>query len=110
MNKLDILKQAKENIQRDGVIDYQYVGVVEGKECFCAVGHLMNVCGMDLTLYREDKFYNGEPVYLIQDDFIPLIDKGFSISELEILQKTNDAGTQDEVLLVLDKMIMAEVE
>lgn len=89
MNKKEILIQVAERVSNQGVIRYRYYE--EG--CFCAVGHLARVCNMDMMPLIE---HNSNTIFTIGEaTFKPLLDLGFTIRELDILQNVNDEYSLD---------------
>ena len=76
----------------------QYVEEYNGRVCYCAVGHLLKDCGIDLTDLKEDYFINSRRID--SNDLTqyakPLLDVGFELDELRKIQSLNDgAYTED---------------
>lgn len=106
MNKKDILIHVAECISEQGVVRHRYYE----KGCYCAVGHLARVCNMDMKPLMDN---NKETVYTLGEVTLkPILDLGFSMTELDILQNTNDEYADDlerkeQVLDRLEEMIKA---
>jgi hypothetical protein len=63
MNKEQALVELKERINTVGFIQHQYIEEKEdGTKCFCSVGHLLDICGMDMNPILEDEGVNGYPI------------------------------------------------
>jgi len=111
-NKKRVLEKLKKKVQKHGVITAEYVGNMGGKTCYCAVGHLMTLCGVDMEevkmMYNSDVigvFENSNRRKLIQ----PMLDEGFTMSDLRRLQIINDDSgnftRKKDVLEEIDIMI-----
>lgn len=113
--KLRTLQKLRKKVQKYGVIDCEYIRERDGKDCYCAVGHLMNVCGVDMDTIKS--CYNGDNIgsfdvsnaeKLIQ----PILDEGFHMLDLQRLQGVNDSHgdhvRKREVLTFIDEMIKEE--
>lgn len=92
MDKQHILDTLKARIREQGVIENRYYIQREGKSCFCAIGHLMDICGVDMEGIRIQA--NSEPLVNIDQRFPhymePLYKAGFTLDELSKLQDVND--------------------
>lgn len=132
MNKIEVLETVKKRVEEQGVSQYRYVDASESSntECFCAVGHVMAVCGVNLDLFKENSFLNRYGIdrmfrsdapemtdleQPILDDYIldPLKEAGFTFMELASIQELNDSLDEDEhrkvaVIEKLDRMIAYE--
>lgn len=111
-NKKRVLEKLKKKVQKYGVISCEYVGNLNGKTCYCAVGHLMNLCEVDMEEVRM--MYNGDNVGSFENSngmklIAPVLNEGFTIRELHILQMINDdvrdSERKKEVLEHIDFMI-----
>lgn len=88
--KIAVLESVIEQIEMNGTIIANYV---DRRGCKCAVGYIMDQCGVDMD-FLERQRVNDE---LIDRLFIsfpramePLMDYGFTSEELEKLQQIND--------------------
>lgn len=118
LKKVDALKRLKKKVLKYGVIGYQYVGKnPDGKRCHCAVGHLMNLCGVDMD--KISMTCNSEIISMVSQESVggniiaPLLEVGFTVSELNKLQTVNDNGTKfsrkKDVIDCIDDMIELEL-
>lgn len=107
MDKKTILLEAKERIMEQGVIRHLYAS----HNCYCAVGHI--ACAYGNGLINRLSLYNDASVYMVETALKPLIEAGFTISELHALQNCNDDWDDEEerrfkVLKYID-ILIAEI-
>jgi hypothetical protein len=96
MNKIDALLELRKVVEEKGTIrDFYNVD-----DCFCAVGHLMNICGTEFsTTFIHDRPNSFSIVSIINrelDEAKPLLEAGFTSYELSRLQSVNDHFEGDE--------------
>lgn len=117
MNKIEVLENTIKQVEAsDTLLRYYYTN--EQKDCFCAVGHIMERCGVDmdqLLIYREEEQerLNGKDItalFNFEDVMAPLIEAGFDYKELDRLQGINDGigdntERKEEVLQALKTML-----
>lgn len=110
MKKKEALQVLKNRIKTDGVIKYSYIKKDdEGKACYCAVGHLMDICGVDMEIFQDDAELNGESIeraYRQDDIFQPVKELGFTIDELHIMQSYNDGQDVDRLTQYIEALML----
>lgn len=111
----EVLTQLKERVQTEPVIYAKYVDVRDGRKCFCTIGHLMNVCEVDIGRLEADYKLNGNFIGDIDMTRFrdPLEQAGLTRTELVELQRLNDYPEDDDerpasVLPYIDKLLEAE--
>ena len=86
----------------------RYVEQIDGKTCYCAVGHLMKECGIDLTPIAEQPELNE--MEIIFDEFkeirATLEQYGFTYYELKEIQFYNDVSDYEGMLRFIDKLLV----
>jgi hypothetical protein len=113
-NKKEALLKLKERIQTQGIYPHEYLTKLETGECrYCAVGHLMQICGINVGTLVENS-QNSSRITSISKELIqPLIDQGFDYSELNQIQKYNDSlevNKLDKLYNYIDKLSAQEQE
>lgn len=110
MDKVLALVELKERINTVGFNRYQYIGVDEdtGQKCFCSVGHLLDICGVDMEPILEDEEINSYPVtnYRTREAVVePLLELGFTETQLDRIQTLNDADNKATLNSYIDGLI-----
>lgn len=88
VDKVAILQNLKKEIENDNVIPYDYVGVKDGKKCYCAVGYIMSELGCsDVELAKFGK----NSITLIRNNYdVEKLFNTFSRHDMHLLQGRND--------------------
>lgn len=105
--RIRMLTQLKERVQKQGVIRGAYIEQKADGSCqFCAVGHLMDIAGIDrqqiILNINDDNVDTLSGFYLN-----PLTSAGIKDEELQLLQEINDDNTigKDEIVEYITKLI-----
>lgn len=107
MNKIEALKALKKRILDDGTGKYRYIEVdnATGECTYCAVGHLMDIYGVDVKKLDGNEL-NGLIVTRLDNTFLNDVMKaGFTIEELRDLQFLNDDGYVSDLLEYIEDLI-----
>lgn len=108
-----IKRKALENLRQHileekPLVNCLYVEEVNGETCYCAVGHIMNSCGIDLTEMYKDIELNGSGVY--SEQVTPFVQKlqgyGFTLAELTKLQNDNDGQDYEAIAKYIDNLLV----
>lgn len=106
---LEVFETVKQRIEETGLIEKQYT---DGT-CFCVVGHIMDVCGVDMNEIKEK--YNKEKMYKLPATLLePVYKQGFSLDQLEFFIQVNDQYANDKeyqkfiILTMINDSIMIE--
>ena len=86
---------------------HEYVENHFGKTCYCAVGLLMKECHIDMTPLINDDFLNTRAISYsyLANQVNALIEKGFTLDELEELQTLNDTKKPSDLLDYVNKLL-----
>ena len=86
---------------------HEYIENRFGKTCYCAVGHLMKECGIDLAPLLEDEHLNTRAIFHdgLSDMVEKMQEKGFILEELETLQHFNDKQDFDSLLSYVNRLL-----
>lgn len=112
MRRQELLKQVKKRIASQGVESGEYVVNKDGKRCFCVLGHMMDLCGVDMEALEKDGPQNHTDVIFLKKKYSnPILAKGFTMRELEQLQLLNDSGPDmayrlTELNTIIDEMVL----
>jgi hypothetical protein len=105
MNKAEVAKKVLERIETQGTTRYTYIEEVDGKTCFCAVGHLMDECKVDMNIFKQSDYLNGTTVNRIIDDYLdPIVQVGFTFDELSLMQHYNDSREPEKLRQLLEQL------
>ena len=91
--KIAILEQVMEQIERNSTISCNYI---DNRGCKCAVGYIMDQCGVDMEFFDRHDKVNDETIDRLIVAFPramePLQDYGFTSEELQQIQNINDSA------------------
>lgn len=116
MNKIEALNKLRTEIKSNGTIKYHYVE----NGCFCAIGHLMKVCGIDVPTFFNETWEDKNTINigtltcsLEDDEEMKKLLSIFNEVELEEIQTCNDEYVEEEernkeLISLIDKMIERE--
>ncbi|MFC7443462.1 hypothetical protein [Laceyella putida] len=113
MNRLNILKELRDVVEREGIIQEKYIG--DGQ--YCVIGHLARITYPPFLEMVSDPAMNKKKIaqFTLEDETEKVIDglvehSKLRIGELSFLQLLNDEGGQKQVLTGIDKLIQKEME
>jgi hypothetical protein len=105
--KVELLTKLKKRIKEQGTIKFKYKETVNNECKFCAVGHVMDICGTDWSNLTEDSWLNGAGVGGFYREF-PIDNvfrNGLPLNELGMLQEYNDVGGSEAVIKYIDELL-----
>lgn len=86
---------------------HEYVENRFGRKCYCAVGHLMKECGVDMETLEDDSHLNTRAIFF--DGLYPMVQvmekQGFTLEELETLQEFNDKRDFESLLSYTNRLL-----
>jgi hypothetical protein len=112
MDKVTALVELKERINTVGYNQCEYIVANADGPCYCSIGHLMNICGVDLKPFVEDDSLNSTNIRAIGVDNLikPLLELGFTLIELDNIQERNDDGDKGLLNTYIDVLIARNEE
>lgn len=112
--RTEVYQEFKQRIEEQGFREHEYVQYIDGKDCYCAVGHVMAICGVDIDTITDDGADNTMAIGTFPaEDLMPLLEYGLTVDELSALQAINDntdvpyETRKKRLLLFADVMIDA---
>lgn len=95
MSRAEFLDKLEETVLNEQLLQCEYYGYIDGKKCFCVLGHAYNILGKGnlLDVMNRDevgKIYGTLDSSLLINDYC-----GLSIKEFSNLQSLNDGAYPD---------------
>ena len=88
---------------------HQYVLRTQNGNChYCAVGFLMNACGLVLEDIESDDHLNGRAIHTgsFEKEIKALEGFGFSLAELKLIQNYNDNLEYDQMVRLIEMRLV----
>lgn len=92
MNRIELLDKLEEVVKTDGVIQCEYKKEVNGKTCYCTVGHIYRIVGLEQILNSFVSHELSSRYETLRDDQMigDVEDFALSVKEIMMLQSRND--------------------